>query len=80
MKGDESMGELRILERVGDMKISWNSSNREEIKTAKEIFDKKISQGWSAFGEKLSGAKGDRIKEFDSEAERIVLVPPITGG
>jgi len=74
------MSELIILARVGDVKISWNSSNREEVKTAKETFDKKISQGWSAFEEKFSGTKGDRIKEFDPDAQRIILVPPITGG
>jgi len=73
------MSELRILSNIGDMRISWNSSNVEEVKTAKETFDKKISQGWSAFREKV-GIKGDKIKIFDPYSERIVLVPPISGG
>lgn len=72
------MGELITLRR-GDIRMSWNPRNDEEVTTAMEIFSKKIKDGWSAFREKL-GAKGDRIKIFDPDAERIVLVPPITGG
>lgn len=73
------MSELRILSNIGDVRISWNSSSIEEVNTARETFDKKISQGWSAFREKV-GIKGDKIKIFDPDAERIVLVPPISGG
>jgi len=73
------MSELRILEKSGDMKISWNSRNDEEVAAAKETFDKRIKDGWSAFRDKF-GSKGDKIKIFDADAERIVLVPPISGG
>ncbi len=73
------MSELRILSNTGDMKISWDSSNIEEVNTAKETFDKKTSQGWSAFKDKF-GTRGEKIKTFDPTADRIVLVPPISGG
>ena len=73
------MSELRILEKSGDMKISWNSRSDEEVAAAKETFDKRIKDGWSAFRDKF-GSKGDKIKIFDADAERIVLVPPISGG
>ena len=73
------MSELRVLGRGGDVKISWNSANREELATARETFEKKIKEGWSAFKEKF-GSKGEKIKIFDADAERIVLVPPISGG
>ena len=74
------MGEMKTLGRHGDIHVSWNTDNDKEVSTAKEMFYKKINEGWSAFREKLVGAKGDRIKEFDPEAQRIILVPPITGG
>jgi hypothetical protein len=61
------------------MKISWNRENEEEVEIARETFDKMIGKGWSAFLEK-AGIKGEKIKIFDPDAERIVLVPPITGG
>lgn len=73
------MGEIRQLARVGDMRISWNSGNEKEVDAAKDIFDKRIKEGWTAFREKI-GIKGDKIKIFDPDAERIVLVPPISGG
>lgn len=73
------MSELRVLGKGGDMKISWNSRSEIEIAAAKETFEKRIKDGWSAFRDK-HGIKGDKIKIFDPEAERIVLIPPISGG
>ena len=73
------MGEIRQLARGGDVKIEWNSENEKEIAVARETFDKRIREGWTAFGEKM-GVKGDKIRIFDPDAERIVLVPPISGG
>ncbi len=73
------MSELRVLGKGGDMKISWDRNNREEVSAAKETFEKKIKEGWSAFRDK-HGYKGDKILIFDPEADRIVLVPPISGG
>ncbi len=73
------MSELRVLGKGGDMKISWNRENQTEVSAAKETFEKRIKEGWSAFRDKL-GLKGDKIKIFDEDAERIVLVPPISGG
>ena len=73
------MGEIRQLARVGDVKIAWNSENDKEIAVAREAFDKMIKDGWTAFREKM-GIKGDKIRIFDPDAERILLVPPISGG
>jgi hypothetical protein len=76
---ENKMSELRILGKGGDTRISWNSENDIEVAAAKETFEKRIKENWSAFREK-KGIKGDKIKIFDPEAERIILVPPISGG
>lgn len=73
------MSELRVLGFNGDTKMSWDRRNDIEVSAAKETFDKRIKEGWSAFREKF-GSKGDKIKIFDVDAERIILVPPISGG
>ena len=73
------MGEIRQLARVGDVKIEWNSENDKEIEVVRATFDKRIKEGWTAFREKM-GIKGDKIRIFDPDAERIILVPPISGG
>ncbi len=72
------MSELIML-RHGDVRISWNSRNDKEIAVAKETFNKNIKEGWSAFKD-INGIKGEKIDRFDSYAERIILVPPISGG
>lgn len=74
------MGEIREMSRKGDLKLSWNSGNEKEVAAAKEVFDKRTKEGWAAFGEKRLGGKGDRIRTFDPDAERIVLVPQVAGG
>ena len=73
------MSELRILGKGGDTKISWDSRNELEVAAAKETFEKRLKENWSAFKDRY-GIKGEKIKTFDPEAERIVLVPPISGG
>lgn len=73
------MSEMRVLGKGGDLRISWNSENEREVAVAKETFEKWVRDGWSAFRDKL-GVKGDKIKTFDPDAERIVLIPPVAGG
>lgn len=73
-------GELRTINRKGDLRIEWDSENKEEINAAREAFDKKIKAGWSAFREKTKGEKGEKIKEFNPESERVILIPPVSGG
>lgn len=73
------MGEIRQLTRSGDIKISWNPDNGQEVEVARKTFNDRIKENWTAFREKL-GIKGEKIKIFDPEAERIILIPPITGG
>lgn len=73
------MSELSILGFGGDTKMSWDRRNDIEVNAARETFEKRIKEGWSAFREKF-GSTGDKIEFFDAEAEKIVLVPPISGG
>jgi hypothetical protein len=74
-------GEIRCMSRKGDVKLSWEPGNEVEIAAAREMFDKYVNkEKWSAFREKMIDSKGDKIKWFDPDAARIVLVPPITGG
>jgi len=74
------MGEMKTLGRYGDLDVRWDADNEEEVNAVREAFTKKIKEGWSAFREKFGSKKGDRIEEFDPQAERIILVPPIAGG
>lgn len=72
--------EMRSLARKGDVKIEWDINNTDEVDVARSVFDQRIEENWSAFRENIRGERGDRIKIFDPRAERIILVPPISGG
>lgn len=74
------MGTVKSLSRKGDVEIKWNIDKEDEVKTAKELFDKKLKERWSAFEDKGKGTKGTKVTEFNKWAERIILVPPLSGG
>lgn len=74
-------GKLAVMGPEGDTKIEWDSDNKEEVKLAKEHFIKLLDKGYTAFGVKKDGTKGNvRIEEFDPDIEKIILVPRLAGG
>jgi hypothetical protein len=78
------MSEMRILDLSGDTKIIWDADRKDEVDNARESFDrltKKGKPGYLAFEvKKGKPGRGRRITEFDPEAERLILSPPIVGG
>ena len=67
--------------RQGDTKLIWAPDNADEVANAKRTFDDLRKKGFLAFavkGEK--GAKGEQIREFDKDAARIIMAPPMAGG
>ena len=75
------MGSLRILDpKMGDIKLIWDSENEDEVELVKKQFREAKKKGFSPFAVKKNGQKGERIEEFDPEAEKIIMVPPVAGG
>jgi hypothetical protein len=74
------MSELRILNGTGDTKIIWDSNNEEEVKVAKKTFDELTAKHFAAFSVKKDGSKDKKISVFEPEAEKIILIPPMSGG
>jgi hypothetical protein len=73
-------GELAIMDPSGDTKVMWDSDNKDEVETAKETFLKLKKKGYIAYTVKGKGEKGEIMKDFDPNAERIVMVPlPVQG-
>lgn len=74
------MGRLSILDpKQGDIKLIWDSENKDEVELVKKQFKEAKKKGFSPFAVK-NGQKGKRIEEFDPEAEKIIMVPPVAGG
>lgn len=73
-------GEMRVLDESGDLKIMWDSDKSDEVKHARDTFDKMKAKGYSAFSVKKSGEPGRTLSEFDPDIEAMILVPRIVGG
>ena len=74
------MGVLCELSVEGDMKTIWDADNADEVDAAKAQFDKLKKKGYLAFKVKKDGEKGEMVNEFDPEAEKLILTPPVRGG
>jgi len=98
----ETLGAMAVLGAEGDIKYTWDKTNKTEVEAAREQFNNLRSKGFLAFKirGKLRERKGDgvidfdskagryqfmappteKITEFDPEAKRVVLTPPVGGG
>lgn len=71
---------MSILDMTGDTKVIWDPKNPDEVDAARQQFNTLKAKGFLAFSVKKDGEKGVRIKEFDPEAEKIIMSPqPIAG-
>ena len=71
---------MHVLDATGDTKIMWNPRDKDETKNAKETFKRLADKGFQAFLVNAEGAPGERISEFDKNAEKIIFVPRLAGG
>jgi hypothetical protein len=75
------MGEMRVMGGHGDTKVIWNPENRDESKAAERQFKDLVKKKkFAAFLVKKDGEQGERVREFDPQAGKLILVPPMAGG
>lgn len=80
-KKTAAKGELAILDDTGDTKVMWSRDNPDEVDAARTQFNTLTRKGYTAYrATGKDGSKGEQIREFDPNAERIILVPPVQGG
>lgn len=71
---------MSILDMTGDTKVIWDPKSPVEVEAARQQFNTLKAAGYLAFSVKKDGEKGVRIKEFDPEAEKIIMSPqPVAG-
>jgi hypothetical protein len=81
------MASLRVLNRSGDLKISWNPADVARgdpealaaVREAERIFAHERAQGSMAFRVR-QGAPAERLTTLDPLAEETVMIPPMAGG
>ena len=73
-------GVLEVLDHTGDTKIEWNPRVQAEVDVAKSTFDSLKAKGYLAYKLDRNGERGEVIRSFDAQAERIVMNPQMQGG
>ena len=71
---------IAVLGKEGDTKIFWDRRNADEVDNARKSFTDLRKKGFAAFAMDRDDKKGKQINEFDLNAERILMVPPLQGG
>lgn len=79
--------EMTVMDQSGDTKIVWDPNVPEEVEQARRTFNeltKRASEGgkgYQAFSVNPEDAtKGEMIREFDPNAAKVILSPPMVGG
>jgi hypothetical protein len=74
-------GEMAIMGPEGDTKTIWDADKPEEVENARRTFNELREKGYYAYQVKGDDAsKGERMTEFDPDAERMIMAPPLMGG
>ena len=74
------MPEMLVMDSSGDTKTIWDSQNADEVANARRTFDDLKKKRYLAYRVKGEGTKGQLMTEFDPDAEKMILSPPMAGG
>lgn len=84
LPSDPAEGQIMIsmMTGYGDLKKIWNAANQDEVEDAKRSFDHLVKEKrYLAFRvDPDDGTKGTQMREFDAQAGKMILVPPVAGG
>ena len=72
-------GTLKILDHTGHTSVDWCTDLQETVDAANARFNEMLGQGYTAF--EMDGPKtGTQVREFNPEANSIVMIPRMVGG
>jgi hypothetical protein len=75
------MSQMHVLDREGDTKIIWNPDNEDEVANARRTFDELRRKGFTAYRvDDTTGKRNEVLREFDPDAEKLILRPAMVGG
>ena len=74
------MATMHVLGRHGDSELRWNPAQPRSVARAQRRFARYQQGGYLAFSAREPGGEATHIREFDPEAEEIVLTRPLMGG
>lgn len=74
-------GGIYLLNMKGDAKFTWNKDVPAEVTAARNFFNElKASNRYLSYEVEPGGGRGAVIREFDPEAQAIIMAPQNQGG
>lgn len=73
---------MQMMTGHGDVRKIWNAANSDEVEDARRSFNHLVKdKKYAAFRVNPdTNEKAEQIREFDPEAGKMILVPPMRGG
>jgi hypothetical protein len=71
---------IAVLDQSGDTRLVWDPENRDDVKTAKKMFDDLKAKGYVAYAVEQKEARGKVVTKFDPAAQKLIMTPPLRGG
>ena len=77
---------MHELSAEGDIRTMWDVARPEEVRAARTMIDEftrprsQGGRGYLAYRAGAEGEQGERMTEFDPDAERVILVHQLQGG
>lgn len=72
--------EMSVMDRSGDTKTIFDPNNEAEVEAARQTFKALKKKGYLAYRVSGDGGKGEAMSDFDPQAGKIILTPPVVGG
>lgn len=74
-------GAMKVMDPTGHTEITWDADVPAEVAVAKAAFKELTEQkGYQAFRVGRNGRQDERMREFDPEAEKVLMIPQLKGG
>jgi hypothetical protein len=82
MQATKAAGRLIMheLNETGDTPFEFNVTDEYDVDRAKQLFDKKLSEGFTAYYVDPFGIEEGEMSEFDPQAGKIIFTPPVKAG
>jgi hypothetical protein len=71
---------MHVMDRTGHTTVVWDPTKPAEVEAAEEHFDSLIERGYNAFRVEGADQKGERIRQFDPKAGKIMMFEQLVGG
>lgn len=73
-------GTMQIMDRTGHTTTTWDPLKPDEVEAAREQFNTLTRKGYNAFRVEGADNRGERMRDFDPKAGKIMMVPQLVGG